>query len=105
MMYKEISGWAYKWKMSCSPDLNNQAQEMIFSRKLKKSSHPKMFFNNAPVFCANWQKHLGIHLDETLNLNLHIKEIMSKALKGIDIIKKLSKSLPQHSLVTIINHL
>ena len=53
MMYKEISGWAYKWKMSCSPDLNNQAQEMIFSRKLKKSSHPKMFFNNAPVFCAN----------------------------------------------------
>ena len=74
---------------------------MIFSRKLNKSSHPKIFLNNAPVFCANWQKHLGVCLDETLNFNLHIREKMSKALKGIGIIKKLSKSLPWHSLVII----
>ena len=37
-------------------------------------------------------------LDETLNLNRHIKEKSSKAIKGIVIIKKLSKILPQHSL-------
>ena len=98
---QKISEWAYKWKMSFNPDLNKQAQEVIFSRKLKKSSHPKIFFNNAPVFCANWQKHLGMYLDETLNFNLHIKEKMSKALKGIGIIKKLSRNLPRHSLVTI----
>ena len=67
---QKISEWAYKWKMSFNPDLNKQAQEVIFSRKLKKSSHPKIFFNNAPVFCANWQKHLGMCLDETLNFNL-----------------------------------
>ena len=42
-----------------------------------------------------------MYLDETSNFNLHIKEKMSKALKGIGIIKKLSKSLPRHSLVTI----
>ena len=42
-----------------------------------------------------------MYLDETLNFNLHIKEKMSKALKGIGIIKKLSKSLLQHSLITI----
>ena len=42
-----------------------------------------------------------MYLDETLNFNLHIKEKMSKALKGIGIIKKLSRNLPQHSLVTI----
>ena len=28
---------------------------------------------------------------------------MSKAMKGIDIIKKLSKTLPRHSLITIYN--
>ena len=61
--------------------------------KLNKSSHPKIFFNNAPVFCANWQKYLGKSLDETLNFNLYIKEKMSKAMKGIGIIKKLSKTL------------
>ena len=54
---QKISEWAYKWKMSFNPDLNKQAQRVIFSWKLNKSSHPKIFFNNAPVFCANWPKH------------------------------------------------
>ena len=40
---------AYKGKMSFNPDLNKQAQEVILSRKLNKSSHPKIFLNNAPV--------------------------------------------------------
>ena len=39
--------------MSFNPDLNKQAQEVIFSMKLKKSCHPKVFANNALVFCAN----------------------------------------------------
>ena len=32
---KEISDWAFQWKMSFNPDLSKQAQEVIFSRKLK----------------------------------------------------------------------
>ena len=74
---------------------------MIFSRKLNRSNHPKIYFNNAPVFCANWHKHLGIYLDESLNFSYYIKEKMSKAKKGIGIIRKLNKALPQHSLITI----
>ena len=61
---QKISEWAYKWKMSFNPDLNKQAQEVVFSRKLNKASQPLITFNNAPVFCANWQKHLGMYLDE-----------------------------------------
>ena len=87
--------------MSFNSNLNKQAQEIIFSRKLNKSSHPKIFFNNATVFCANWQKHLGMHLDETLNVDLHIKEKMSKAMKGIGIIKKLCKTLPNILLLQL----
>ena len=41
---------AYKWKILVNPDLNKQAQEVIFSRKLNKPSYPKIFFDNAPVF-------------------------------------------------------
>ena len=74
---------------------------MIFSRTLNKSNHPKIYFNNAPVFCANWQKHLGIYLDESLNFSYHIKEKMPKEMKGIVIIRNLNKALPQHSLITI----
>ena len=74
---------------------------MIFSRKLNKSNHTKIYFNNAPVFCANWQKHLGIYLYESLNFSYHIKKKMSKAMKGIGIIRKHDKAFPQYSLITI----
>ena len=36
-----------------------------------------------------------------LNFKLHIKEKISKAMKGIGIIKKLSNVLPRKSLITI----
>ena len=98
---QKISEWAYKWKMSFNPDLNKQAQEVIFSRKLNKPSHPKIVFNSAPVVCTDWQKHVGMYLDKALNFNLHIKEKMSKAMKGIGVVQKLNKILPCHSLITI----
>ena len=46
--------WVYKWKMSFNPDLNNQAQKVIFSRKINNLlSHQKNFFNNTPVVCVS----------------------------------------------------
>ena len=42
--------------MSFNPDPNKQAQEVIFSRKLKKFCHPSLRFNNN-VSQASSQKH------------------------------------------------
>ena len=39
------------------------------------------------------QKHVGIHLDKKLGFNAHIKEKISKAIRGIGIIKKLQSKL------------
>ena len=99
--WQKIAEWAHQWKMLFNLDLNEQAQEVIFSRKMTKSSHLQIFFNNIPVSRAGVQKHLGIYLDEKLNFNHHIKEKMTKAMKGIGVIKRLSKMLPRHSLFTI----
>ena len=74
---------------------------MSFSRKLNKSNDIKVYFNNAPVSCANWQKHLRIYLHESLKFSCYIKEKMSKAMKGIAIITKRNRALPQHSFITI----
>ena len=41
-----IKQWAFQWKMSFNPDPNKQAQEVIFSRKLKKFCHPSLRFKN-----------------------------------------------------------
>ena len=55
---KNISQWAYKWKMNFNPDLSKQAQEVIFSRKTVKVSHPSITFNTVPVARTAFQKHL-----------------------------------------------
>ena len=75
---QKISEWAYKWKMFFNPDLNKQAQKVIFSWKRSKSFHPKIFLNNAPVVRANLQKHSGMFLDESVNFSYHIKEKCQK---------------------------
>ena len=72
--------------MSFNPDLNKQVQELTFSRKITKSSHPQISFNNVPVSRAIFQKHLGIYLDEKLIFNHHIKEKMTKVMKGISVL-------------------
>ena len=43
----KISDWAFQWKMSFKQA--KQAQEVIFSRKLKNVSHAPFVFNNANV--------------------------------------------------------
>ena len=87
--------------MSFNLDLSKQAQEVIFSKKMTKLSHPQISFNNVPVSHASFQKHLGIYIDEKLNFNHNIKEKMTKVMKGIGFIKRLSMTLPRHSLLTI----
>ena len=47
--FEKISCWAFQWKMSFNPDINKQAHEVIFSRKLLKSNHPSLTFNGTYV--------------------------------------------------------
>ena len=56
----KIKQWAFEKKMSFNLDLNNQAQEVIFSRKLKKVYHPTLHFSNSncikPQDCYGYYK-------------------------------------------------
>ena len=40
----KITERVHQWKMSFNPDLNKQAQEVIFPRKMTKSSHPQVIY-------------------------------------------------------------
>ena len=57
--------------MSFNPDPSKQAQEVIFSRKIKKPNHPELIFNNIPVNQTPYQKQLGMFLDSKLNFGEH----------------------------------
>ena len=69
---RNISKWAYKWTIMFNPDLTKQPQEIIFSRKLKKSVHPNLTFNNSHVIQTESHKQLDLILDNKLNFNEHL---------------------------------
>ena len=86
--------------MTFNPDRSKQAQEIIFSRKLKKATHPPLLFNNNNVFQVNFQTHLVVILDLKLTFEEHLKNVFNKN-KMITILNKLSNLLPRQALVTI----
>ena len=55
---RKISNRPFQWKMSVNPDHSKQAQEVIFSCKIKKISHPSIYFDNNSMNQASSQKHL-----------------------------------------------
>ena len=87
--------------MSFNPDISKQAQEVTFSRKAVKASHPAVCFNDIPLACCSTHKHLGMYLDKKLDSGHHITEKITKANKGIGVIKKLRGVLPPRALITI----
>ena len=93
-----ISHWAYQWKMSFNPDPTKQAVQVIFSRKHNKLDHPNIYFNNIEVKTVNEQKHLGLILDAKLTFASHINEKLSRARKGLGILKSLSRYLSVKTL-------
>ena len=98
---RNISKWAYHWKIIFNPDLTKQAQGVIFSRKLNKPVHPNLTFNNFQVSQTGSQKHLGLILDNKLNFNGHLKDVLDKTSKTIGLIRKFQPILPRFSLLTI----
>ena len=96
-----ISKWAYSWKMSFNPDPSKQAAEIVFSKKRSDIQLPTLRFNNNTLTPTNSHKHLGMILDSKLNFKNHLSEKISKANKGIGIIRRLYNFLPRASLVNI----
>ena len=72
-----------------------------FSCKKHKISHPKVNLNDSPVVQTTYQKHSGLYLDEKLNFSHNITEKISKAYRGIGVVKKLQNFLPRQSLLAI----
>ena len=93
-----ITNWAYQWKMVFNPDITKQAIEVIFSCKKKSIDHPELVFNGIPVARKPFTKHLGVYLDSKLNFSKHIKEKVAKAMKGITLLRYLSKYVDRNVL-------
>ena len=59
-------------------DISKQAHE-FFSRNRSIAFHPPLTFNNIPVAQTNYQKYLGMHLDNTAQkMKFSIEDFFSK---------------------------
>ena len=93
-----VTSWAYQWKMVFNPDMSKQAIEVIFSCKKHKPDHLELNFNRIPIAREPFTKHLGVYLDSRLNFSKHIKEQVLKAMKGVSLLKFLSKYVDRNVL-------
>ena len=93
-----MSQWAYQWKMVFNPDITKQAIEVVFTCKANKPNHPDLTFNNILIAREPSTKHLGVYLDARLNFSRHIKEKILKAMKGVTLLKLLSKYVERNVL-------
>ena len=75
----KINALASQWKMTFNLDSNKQAQENIFSSKIKKTSHPPLNFNNNSVNkYIQFQKHLRVYLDNKLDFREDLINILKR---------------------------
>ena len=77
--------------MSFNPDINKQAQEAIFSRKLQKSNHLSLTFNGTSVTQFEIQRHFEMFMDLKLDFKEHIQKVLNKVIKTIGLLRKLQK--------------
>ena len=84
--------------MENDPDRNKRVQKIIFSRKLKKTTHPSLVLDNSNASLANSQKHLRTALDFKLVFNEHLGNALNKP---TGFLRKLQNSLTRKGLITI----
>ena len=78
--------------MIFDPDLSKQAQEVIFSRKIKKLLHPTLLFNDILLSNSSFQKHLNVILDIKLNYSEHTKSITKKISKTMGLLRNFQQT-------------
>ena len=88
-----IYQWAHQWKMEFNPDPSKQANEVLFSCKKVRPTHPDLMFNR-----VSKHKHLGLILESDLSIDKHLNKKMIKAKRNVGLLKYLSNFLPLKSL-------
>ena len=82
--------------MALNPDRSKQAQEIIFSKKLKKQ-HNLLCFSTITMFPKLTLENI---LDVKLTFEEFLKNVFNKTSKIIGLLRELSNSLPRQALIT-----
>ena len=70
---ESVSLWAWQWKMSFNV---NKTKEVIFSSKRSRPHHYHLNLGSDVIARKTEHKHLGMILDENLDLMSQIREVI-----------------------------
>jgi hypothetical protein len=98
-----LSTWFKSNKLSLNVSKTNY---ILFQNKGKRvKAELNIVIDGISINQVNNTKFLGLHIDESLTWIDHLTHISSKISKNIGIIKRLSKIVPHHVLITLYNTL
>ena len=89
--------------MNFNLDPSKKTQEVIFSDKSKRPTHPPLLFSNNNVSQTFSQKQLGVILDFKLTFEDYFNNVLAKVNKAADLLRKLRKLLLRTTPITINN--
>ena len=87
--------------MDFNPDVNKQAQEVLFSWKMERNIHLPLVFNNNIVSQAKSQKYLGVTLDYKSIFEGRLLNTFNKVNKITCLLHKLQNLLPTTTIINI----
>ena len=85
---EKVSLSAWQWKMHFNAD---KTEEVLFSVKKLRPVHPPLRLGNEEITSKTEHNHLGMILDSKLSFKSHVSEAISKARRGIGLIRHLSQ--------------
>ena len=93
-----LDQWSNEWLVSFNA---LKTDTMLISLKRQPPDHPPLVFQGHQLANVPQHKHLGLVLKSDLKWNEHIKEIVSKASKQLNIMKNLQYRLDRETLEVI----
>ena len=89
-----VQTWADKWLMTFNP---SKTESLTFSRKHHIVT-PPLIMNNAPINEVQQHTHLGLTLQQNGRWTEHLREMITRAKKRVDILRSLTYRLTRQSL-------
>ena len=86
--------------MSFNRDPSKQVQQVIFSCKLNRPTHPPLVFKNNNVSQTFHQKYVDVILDFKSTFEDHFNNVIVRVNKTIGLLRKLRNLLPRTALIT-----
>ena len=92
---QEIEDWSRQWLISFNPA---KTTTMTFSKKQKPLKYPDLSFMNETLQNQNEHKHLGLIFRSDLTWSSHIKDLVTRGMKMVNVLKYLQFRFSRKSL-------